>query len=69
MVVFSVSITSPYLNSLVQAASNFSNISCVKYFSGSLLIVLPNAFEPSGNSILVDTCLNILCFNAKSNRP
>ena len=68
--VWDISTTSPYLNSFLQATSSiFFRISFVKYFVGSLLIVLPNAFEPSGNSILVETCLNILYFNAKSNRP
>ena len=60
---------SPYLNSLLQTSSSCCSISSVKYFVGSLLIVLPKVLEPSCNSILVETCLNMLCFKAKSSRP
>ena len=56
-------------NSFSDASFNCFIISSVKYFCGSLLIVLAYCFVPSGNSIRVDTCLNIPCLSAKSNKP
>ena len=58
----------PYLNFVYTSNSNFAITSSVKYVSGSLLIVLPNCLEPSGNSTRVETDLNIPVSSAKSNK-